>query len=186
MRCFVALGLEGGLASALAAWLESTRERFPELAVIPAANLHLTLAFLGEIDDEAVEAGGAAVAAAATGRSGWTLRWSGAGVFLSASRPRVLWMGVDGGDALVDAQRSLNATLAESGLPVDDRPFRPHLTLARVRRQGLRPPRRAQLVARLETLPLVAPSRVVSLVLYQSRLGRGPAVHVPLLTARLI
>jgi 2'-5' RNA ligase len=186
MRCFVAVGLEDGPASSLAAWLESTGELFPELAVIPAGNLHLTLAFLGEIDAEAVEAAGAVVAAAATGRGGWTLRWSGAGVFPSASRPRVLWMGVDGGDALVDAHRSLNVALAASGLPVEDRPFRPHLTLARVRRQGLSPGRRAGVIERLETLPVVAPSRVVSLVLYQSRLGGGPAVHVPLVSARLV
>lgn len=186
MRCFVALGLENGPASPLSGWLETTRELFPELAVSPASNLHLTLAFLGEIGDEAVESAGAAVRDAAGGRRGWTLRWSGAGAFPGPSRPRVLWIGADGGDALVDAHRALTAALAASGLPVEDRRYRPHLTLARVRRPALSPQRRAEVVAHLATLPEVGPSRVASLVLYQSRLGGGaPAVHVPLVTAPL-
>ena len=87
MRCFVALGLENGPASALSGWLETTRELFPELAVSPASNLHLTLAFLGETSDDAVAAAGAAVRHAAAGRRGWTLRWSGSGAFPGPSRP---------------------------------------------------------------------------------------------------
>jgi RNA 2',3'-cyclic 3'-phosphodiesterase len=183
VRCFIALGLEDGPASSLAPWLESTRELFPELAVSPAGNLHLTLAFLGETGAAAVEAAGAAVLAAAAGRRSWTLRWSGAGVFPGPSRPRVMWLGVDGVDALVDAHQALVTALSESGLPVEDRPYRPHLTLARVRRPGLSPERRARVIAHLDTLPTVEASRVVSLVLYQSRLGGGPTVHVPLVTA---
>jgi 2'-5' RNA ligase len=187
VRCFIALGLDEAPASRLAPWLETTRERFPELAVTPAGNLHLTLAFLGEIGEGAVEAAGVAVHAAAAERQGWTIHWSGAGAFPSAARPRVLWMGVEGGEALVDTHRALSAVLVASGLPVEDRPYRPHLTLARVRRQGLDRERRAELVAHLETLPQVRPSRVVSVVLYQSRLGGGhPAVHAPLVTARLV
>ena len=185
MRCFIALGLEEGPASSLAPWLESTRERFKELAVIPPGNLHLTLAFLGDLGFEAVEAAGAAVVEAAKERRGWTLRWSGAGVFPTPSRPRVLWLGVDGGDALVDAHRALIVALAASRLPVEERPYRPHLTLARVRRLGLSPERRNEVVTHLGTLPAVGPSRAVSLVLYQSRLGGGPAVHIPLVTAPL-
>jgi 2'-5' RNA ligase len=185
VRCFIAVGLEDGPAASLTAWLESTRELFPELGVTSPANLHLTLAFLGELDADAVVAAGAAVREAAAGRHGWTMQWSSAGVFPSASRPRVLWMGVDGGDGLVGAHTALSLGLAASGLPVEERLYRPHLTLARVRRQGLGRERRAELAAHLATLPVVHPSRVVSLVLYQSRLGGGPAVHVPLVTAAL-
>jgi 2'-5' RNA ligase len=186
VRCFIALGLEDGPAATLGPWLESTRELFPELTVTPPGNLHLTLAFLGEIGDEAVEGAGAAVRETAAERPGWTLHWSGAGVFPGRSRPRVLWLGVDGGEALLDAHIALNAALAALGLPVEDRPYRPHLTLARVRRPGLDPERRAAVVAHLETLAAVGPSRVVSLVLYQSRLGGGPAIHVPLVTGGLV
>ena len=95
-------------------------------------------------------------------------------------------MGVDGGDALVDTHRALSDALAAEGLLAEDRPYRPHLTLARVRRTGLSPGRRAEVVGHLETLPVVEPSRVVSVILYQSRLGGGPAVHVALVTGGLV
>jgi 2'-5' RNA ligase len=186
VRCFIALGLEDGPGGSLGPWLDSTRQFFPELTVTRPGNLHLTLAFLGEIGDEAVEAAGTAVRQTAAKRTGWSLHWSGAGMFPAPSRPRVLWMGVDGGEALAAAHQALSTALAASALPVEDRTYRPHLTLARVRRPGLNPERLAAAVAHLGTLPAVGPSRVVSLVLYQSRLGGGPAVHVPLVTGRLV
>ncbi len=185
MRCFVALGLEDGPAEALREWLDWARAEFPELAVTPAENLHLTLAFLGAIDADQVEAAGGAVRSVADGRAPWGLRWAAPGVFPSASRPRVLWLGVDGGEALVAAHRALAEALATAGLPVEDRAFRPHLTLARVRRGDISRERYREIMAHLETLPEVGPSTVVSLVLYESRLGGGPAVHVPVVTVRL-
>jgi 2'-5' RNA ligase len=184
MRCFIALGLEDGPAEALRPWLDRTRAEFAELAVTPAANLHLTLAFLGEIDDAGVEAAADAVRAAAKGRAPWLLRWAAPGVFPSASRPRVLWLGVDGGKALIEVHGALTDALSGAQIPVEDRAFRPHLTLARLRRGAIGRERYREIVAHLDTLPEVAPSRAGSIVLFESRLGGGPAVHVPLLEAR--
>ena len=185
MRCFAALGLEDGPTEALRPWLDGTRAEFAELAVTPAENLHLTLAFLGEIDAGQVESAGAAVQAAAQGRAPWRLRWTVPGAFPSASRPRVLWLGVDGGEALVEVHKALAEALAGAGLPVEERAFRPHLTLARVRRGEINRERYREIVAHLKTLPEVGPSRAVALVLFESRLGGEPAIHVPLLTAQL-
>ncbi|MFY9613802.1 MAG: 2'-5' RNA ligase family protein, partial [Candidatus Dormiibacterota bacterium] len=82
MRCFVAVGGETDLGASLGGWLEQTRERFPELSVTPAGNLHLTLAFLGELDPGQVEAASAAVEATAAGSgSPWELGWGEPGAF---------------------------------------------------------------------------------------------------------
>jgi 2'-5' RNA ligase len=177
----VALGLEDGPTEALRPWLDATRGEFPELAVTPPQNLHLTLAFLGQVDAAEVDSVGVAVRAAAEGRAPWRLRWTAAGAFPSALRPRVLWLGVDGGETLMEVHR----VLADGGFRVEDRAFRPHLTLARVRRGEISRERYREIVAHLETLPAVAPSLAVALVLYESRLGGGPAVHVPLVVAKL-
>jgi 2'-5' RNA ligase len=185
VRCFVALGLDDGPGQALAPWLESTRARFPELAVSPAVNLHLTLAFLPEVGDEQVELAAAAVRTAAKERRAWWLQWTSPGVFPSAARPRVLWLGVDGGEMLVAAHGAVNLALTTAGMVSEERVFRPHLTLARVRRRDLPRQRYKDIVAHLGTLPTPGSSRVVALVLYESRLGRGSAVHTPLVTAPL-
>ena len=185
MRCFIALGLVDGPAEALRPWLTRSRGEFAELALTPAENLHLTLAFLGQVDPGEAGAAGVAIRAAAEGRAPFRLRWTEPGAFPSASRPRVLWLGVDGGDALVAVHQALAGALVGAGLPVEDRAFRPHLTLARMRRGEISRQRYREMVAHLETLPAVGPSRAVSLVLYESRLGGGAALHVPLVEAPL-
>jgi RNA 2',3'-cyclic 3'-phosphodiesterase len=182
VRCFVALGMEDGPETTLAPWLESTRARFPELAVSSAANLHLTVAFMADVGDEQLELVGAAVHAAAGRRGAWPLLWTSPGVFPSRARPRVLWLGIDGGAALADIHAALNTGLAPPGLVAEVRAFRPHLTLARVRRGEISRERLKDIVAHVGTLPVPQPSRAVALVLYQSQLGGGPAVHTPMMT----
>jgi 2'-5' RNA ligase len=178
LRCFIALGTDP-FGEPLAPWLDRLRDDFDELVVSPAANLHLTLAFLGEIDDEAAARAGDAVRAASARieDGGWMLGWGAPGVFPSRSRPRVLWLGVDGHDERLSRAHSvLGEELRARELPVEERTFRPHLTLARVRR----PPSRERLdaiLARLRSAPSPPPVAVRSLVLYRSRLGRPAAVH---------
>jgi 2'-5' RNA ligase len=179
LRCFIALGTDAA-DEQLAPWLDRLRQDFDELSVSPAANLHLTLAFLGEIDDRAVERAADAVrsAAARVGEAaGWTLGWAPPGVFPSRTRPRVLWLGLGAGDErLLEVHSVLREELRARDLPVEERAYRPHLTLARVRRP---PPdqRLEAILSRLQSAPSPAPVAVRSLVLFQSRLGPGAAVH---------
>ena len=90
--------------------------------------------FLGAAPDELVpplvEAAGSAIAAAPA----MTLRLAGAGRFGSARRPQVFWAGLDGDvPDLVDLARRLARVARRLDLPVEDRPFRPHLTVGRWR-----------------------------------------------------
>jgi 2'-5' RNA ligase len=92
------------------------------------------LLFLGAAPDELVpplvEAAGSAIAAAPA----MTLRLAGAGRFGSARRPQVFWAGLDGDvPDLVHLARRLAGVARRLDLPVEDRPFRPHLTVGRWR-----------------------------------------------------
>ena len=95
------------------------------------ANLHLTLAFLGEVrDDRLPDVKHALASAARTARSP-LLRLAGGGSF-GADRSTVLWVDVRGEVEVLDAlARSIRGELREAGLPCDDKPFRAHLTIAR-------------------------------------------------------
>jgi 2'-5' RNA ligase len=95
---------------------------------------HLTLLFLGRVPDASVAGlvAGAAPAVAATPPI--TLRLAGGGRFGSARRPQVAWAGLDGDvDPLVALAGRLADVARHLGLEVEDRPFRPHLTLGRWR-----------------------------------------------------
>jgi 2'-5' RNA ligase len=73
-------------------------------------------------------------AAAVRGTPSMNLRLAGAGRFGTTRRPQVLWAGLDGDvQPLVDLAERLRAAVGVLGLPLEDRPFRPHLTLARWR-----------------------------------------------------
>ena len=99
--------------------------------------LHVTLAFLGEQPAERLEllqrVGEAAAGASRPG----TLRLGEVGSFGSRRAPRVLWVGLDGDLQAVSAlQTRLAAGLRQAGFTLDDRPFTPHVTLARRREQA--------------------------------------------------
>jgi len=98
--------------------------------------LHLTLRFLGEVDPSRRGALDDAWGEAARGTGPVALRLRGAGLFPATGRPRVLWLGV-----VEESEASSLRLLAERiegaaralGFPPDDRPFAPHVTLARAR-----------------------------------------------------
>lgn len=103
---------------------------------------HITLKFLGEMDGERVKA----VERATRGVvEPWsepiTLSAKGLGAFPHLDRARILWAGIDGEvGRLKRLQAELDGALAASGFPVEKRPFRPHITLARMRTEGPLPP----------------------------------------------
>jgi 2'-5' RNA ligase len=93
---------------------------------------HLTLLFLGAVADDLVPALTVATGDAVAAAPPMRLRLAGAGRFGSLRRPQVFWAGLDGDVApLVALAGRLAAAARSLDLPVEDRPFRPHLTLGR-------------------------------------------------------
>ncbi len=100
----------------------------------PPARWHLTLLFLGVVPADRVERLVPATGPAVAATPPLTLRLAGAGRFGSRRRPQVFWAGVAGdGDVLGALAGRLAAVARGLALPVEDRPFRAHLTLGRWR-----------------------------------------------------
>jgi 2'-5' RNA ligase len=96
--------------------------------------IHLTLKFFGDIPESAVASIAAVVEEAAAAEAPLTLSIGGTGVFPDQRRPRVLWLGMDGDvPRLLRIQQELEGGLRKVGFPAEERPFRPHLTLARIK-----------------------------------------------------
>ena len=97
--------------------------------------IHLTLKFMGDIPASTLERVLEALPQVTASFSLFEISMSGLGVFPNPRRPRVLWAGLDGDLATLSAlQIAVDQAVEKLGLPKDDRPFSPHLTLGRVRR----------------------------------------------------
>jgi 2'-5' RNA ligase len=143
--------------------------------------MHLTLAFLGGLDDDQLAAAMAAVDETAVAASPFTLRIEGLGTFGPPYAPRVVWAGL-GGDvrALMAVQRRLAHALEARGFPPEERPFAPHLTLARLKDRL-----DSDALQRLSSLvrapsPAKAPLPVRSLAVMKSELHHTGAVYTRL------
>lgn len=196
LRLFVAVPIPAETVRAVAALVEGVRALDGAAIVGPVRrgsndvrwvrldSLHVTLRFLGPTLENRVDAVGRAVEAAAAASAPFDVRLAGAGAFPNPDRPRALWLGMDDGSEQLGALAGrLDAELGELGWPPAERPFRPHLTLARS--DGVRAgPRLARrLIAAADGFS--APWRASTMVLYESRTGGGPARYVPLVEARL-
>lgn len=98
-----------------------------------AGNLHVTLKFLGPIDETRVPAIADALGSAASRTAPFDVAVRGLGAFPNASRPRVVWAGLEEAGALGALAGQVNGALAALGLPRESRPFATHVTLGRVR-----------------------------------------------------
>jgi 2'-5' RNA ligase len=135
IRSFVAIELPEEAGKGLARLrreLERDEHRFVKW--VDPAGIHLTLKFLGNIPSRRVTEITEAMKGAAQGVSPFLLEISGLGAFPSLKQARVLWVGVGGElDKLSELQRNIDSALAILGFPKEERPFVPHLTLARIR-----------------------------------------------------
>ena len=138
MRLFTAIDIDDALRERIAGAVGSMRARADpivndRLAWVKPESWHITLVFIGEVPD--------AVAADVTERNAapidlpaFRLVFGQPGLFPPRGRPRVLWVGVEqGSEQLAAVQRAVVARLEGVPFRREDRPFSPHLTLARVR-----------------------------------------------------
>lgn len=176
-RLFVALDLPPQLRTRLAGWAQTSVGADERLRLVPAANLHVTLCFLGSRDEALL--GCLAQVPVACARAVGNLSLSSA-VWLPAKRPRVLAVDlVDGEGELAGLQRRVaEALVARAAYTPERRPYRPHVTVARVRPPGCAP---------RPAVPPPSPATFsgAALTLYRSRPGEGGPRYEPIATARL-
>ena len=168
-RAFVAVDLDEGFGGrALLPELEGSGA---DLKLVEPRNIHLTLKFLGETDEALVDGITEAMRQSVRGVAPFEVRFHGLGAFPNRRNIRVVWVGVQGAEALVAIAGALEDNLAELGFEKEGR-FSPHATLGRLRsrRSGSLP----ALLEKYADTPL-GKMTVRQLALKKSVLdGRGP------------
>jgi|SRR6218665_14870 len=180
MRLFVAVTLGEAIETAATQALHALSTLAPRARWVPPANLHLTLSFLGDVDEERAAAVTRALSPVGVAHAPLELSISGGGGFGAPARPRVLWAGVGGNTAALGAlQADVAAALKPLGFEPEHREYVAHLTLARARNPG-GDRELAECVRALQAAHW-GTARVDRLVLFESQGGRyHPRAGFPL------
>jgi RNA 2',3'-cyclic 3'-phosphodiesterase len=186
VRLFVAVDLSAETRTAMAAEQQriaaSLHSPDASLKWVRPQNAHLTLVFLGQVDEARVPALIAAVGMDVDAPP-FEIAFAGLGVFPPRGAPRVLWTGITAGlDEITALQRELAERVAAQGVRLEARPFHPHLTLARW--TSSRPSDRARALHASPRAP-IARQRVASATLYESRLSPAGAAYTALTRVNL-
>lgn len=170
MRIFAAIDISDSARCVVSSYIERLRYEFPQARVgwTRAEKLHLTLKFFGETNEAQLSKLAEAVEAVAKDFSPFDLQIVGAGVFPSPRKARVLWLGARAeNDNLRKLSERLEDECARRGFPKDNRIFKAHLTIARLKQNA----DAALIEKHLDTnLAPSEPFQVSEITIYQSEL----------------
>lgn len=167
MRAFVAINLPAAVRAAIAETLEPVRRRSAGVRWTEPGSMHLTLQFLGNVEQGRMEGIGEALARAAAESTPFDMELRGFGAFPTLRRPRVLWVGVADVPPLLAMQRAVEESLERVGFTPEARPFHPHITVGRAER-GARAADTAATAARAHELEFEASVGVETIELMES------------------
>ncbi len=129
MRIFIGIDLDPEVRERISRFLEGVQGFAPEARWVRPESLHITLKFIGEQTPERVEAIAERLRRVDRGRV--EIRAGGFGFFPTTKAPRVFWIGIHAGPQLAELAEGIDGATTELGIPREDRPYSPHLTLAR-------------------------------------------------------
>ena len=132
IRAFIAITLAPNVIEKIADASTQLSAEITGVRWVPAANFHLTLKFLGGIDENMVEPIEARLREQLSLFPRFSINAKGLGVFPNPIRPRVLWVGLSG-DRLVALASRVESALQQLGFTPETRKFTPHLTIGRWR-----------------------------------------------------
>jgi 2'-5' RNA ligase len=171
MRLFVAIEIPDDLKNELA----RLRVDIPGARWVATEQIHLTLAFLGEI--AGADVGPLSEELSRIHSPAFKLRFAETGCFTDRRRPRVLWIGLEPEPHLIRLTSLVRGAILACGIPQEERHFSPHITLARLKA----PPSREfdSFINPHNSLKL-PPFSVREFILFQSLLNQRGAEHLPL------
>jgi len=179
IRSFIAFELPENVLAALQDLQKGLKNYRFEVKWIRPASIHLTLKFLGDIEDIQIDGIEKAMAAAVSGYAPLSLASRGVGVFPGIKHARVIWAGIGGQtDLLAELQQRLDGGLVAAGFKSEQRAFKGHLTLGRFKRRA---PAHAVMQALQEFDNFQTTAFLAShLVLFRSELKPAGAVYTKL------
>ncbi len=132
-RLFVGLALPQDTQDALWRGFTEARGQMPDAKWVASENIHLTLAFLGQVGEDRVKGVTTALGEAAVHATAFSLRIRGTGAFPSPRRGRVIWAGIEAPSELSALKHVVDRSLEPHGFEMEKHRFHAHVTMARLR-----------------------------------------------------
>ena len=174
VRLFVALVFPAEIKTVLSDLIADLRPRGQGIKWVEPKNIHLTLKFIGEIPEKKVEPIIDALDEVLAGRKKFQGRIVGCGGFPNLRQPRVLWVGLEGGEPAVELAKEINHKLIPIGVKSEKKRLSPHLTLGRIKR----PSDLSELTSYMESLNFDGGSVILDTVaLVKSTLTPGGPIY---------
>ena len=134
MRTFVAVDVPGEIKRELDGLVSKLREVAPDIRWVRAANLHLTMRFLGDVPKDSVADLAAGLARNLSGFGPFEISLAGIGGFPNLKKARVIWVGGgQGAERLYELAPLVEKSCRDCGFGAADKPFSSHLTIGRVK-----------------------------------------------------
>ena len=185
-RVFCAIELPEEVRGRLREHIEQLRRKVPDVAASwsRVENIHLTLKFFGNVARDRIAAISAAASQTVKEFSAFEIEVGGTGVFPRPSRAQVLWIGVNDPSGQLSAlQQTLENECEAAGFPKEDRAYRPHLTIARLRKaEGARRLAETHMGMQFNPLPLT----VKEVIVFRSELSSKGSKYTALSRHELI
>ncbi|MCX5707048.1 MAG: RNA 2',3'-cyclic phosphodiesterase [Candidatus Omnitrophica bacterium] len=134
MRSFIAIGLPKEIQASLKLLQDKLKKSGADLKLVKPENIHLTLKFLGEIDENKLTKISPILETLLQNKTAFQIKLSSLGTFPKINSPRVVWVGMALGEQEVKIiAGELEEKLEKIGIPKEDKPFSSHITIARVK-----------------------------------------------------
>ncbi len=181
MRLFVAHEIDEAIRNRLAETIKEAGARIDGMKWVAPENIHITLRFLGEVEDPSVERIVDALEGTLSDADAFAVSVRGLGAFPPRGSPQVLWAGVtDGAENLVSLNDAVESALEPVGFEREKRRFSPHATLGRARRKS-RPRGLRELIAGQEATEF-GTQEAAKITLMQSTLTPAGPIYAPVRT----
>ena len=133
IRCFIAIDIPEAVKAHIAELQGALRQYGARISWARSEGIHLTLKFLGDVRQDLIPGISKALESVTVSTEAFIVSAKGVGCFPNSRRPRVLWVGLDGGNDLIQLQQVVETALVPLGFKREKRKFNPHLTLGRIK-----------------------------------------------------
>lgn len=134
MRTFIAIGIPKNIKDKIGVYEEPLRKERAKISWIKPENIHITLKFLGEVEENKIQEIYEALKKCVSNQKPFDIEVIGTGGFPNLNRPRIIWVGLKkGSEELKTLAKSIDNELEKLGFRKEKRGFSPHLTVGRVK-----------------------------------------------------